>query len=267
MSHARHAVTPQPSQVRKQPRDASLQRVLLPLKQAKTVALPCSLWFVVWPLQSKVAVMSDPMMRGKLVPIKSVYVGMDCAYCQKKPSEDVMPGNNDSLSACTGCHAARYCSKKCQAADWKAVGRQTSHKPICKLLKAFRSMHQNTPNPPPDDPNGENSVMLGLLTKYQLALPALCMMTGVSPNYNEASLSIAKNFISGCRVCAICGKNEYDGAAGDTRDWPHCEKCGYGWCCSEEHWKEYQVKGAHTEEICRTYNRAIECERFKWEHV
>lgn len=206
-------------------------------------------------------------MRGKVVPIKSVYVGMDCAYCQKKSSEDVMPGDNDSLSACTGCHAARYCSKKCQAADWKAVGRQTSHKPTCKLLKAFRSMHQNTPNPPPDNPNGENSAVLGLLQKYHLALPVLCMMAGISPDDNEAAIATAKNFISGCRVCAICSKTEYDGAAGDTRDWPHCEKCGYGWCCSEEHRKEYQAKGAHTEEICRTYNRAIECERFKWEHV
>ena len=52
MSCARHAVTPQPSQVRKQPPDASLQRVLS-LKQAKTVALSCSLWFVVWSLQSE----------------------------------------------------------------------------------------------------------------------------------------------------------------------------------------------------------------------
>jgi len=211
-------------------------------------------------------------MRGMMLPIKSVYVGMGCAYCQKKPGDIAgMPGDSiRSLSACTGCHHARYCSKTCQAADWKAVGRQTPHKPICKLLKGFRSMHQSTPNPPPDaDARADdNNAVLCLLRKYYGALPMLCVAAGVSPDGDQApAITTAKDFIQGCRVCSVCSKTEYDVPAGEARDWPHCAKCGYGWCCSEEHWEEYQSKGAHTEEVCRTYNRAIACELFKWEHV
>ena len=207
--------------------------------------------------------MADYQLRGNLFPIKSAYVGMDCAYCQKKPSKDSMPGDNGSLLGCTGCHHARYCSRKCQSADWKAVGRQTSHKPICKLLKAFRPMHQSIQG----HPGADDNALVGLVKDYYAALPMLCLAAGVNPTSDEAAITTAKNFLQGCRVCAICSKTEYDVAAGEVRDWLNCRKCGYGWCCSAEHWEEYQAKGQHSEEICKTYNKSIACERFLWQHV
>jgi hypothetical protein len=44
------------------------------------------------------------------------------------PSESSMV--QGSISRCSSCRAARYCSKKCQRAAWK------QHKPVCKVLTA-----------------------------------------------------------------------------------------------------------------------------------
>ena len=195
-----------------------------------------------------------------MTPIKSVYVGMDCAYCQKRPSSP-----DASLATCQGCRQARYCGRSCQVADWKADGRDIGHKRVCKLLKSFRSIHQNTPTRPSFD--GQSTGPVPLVQKFFDNLPMLCMEAGVSPNRlgSKGEIDTAKNFLSFCRVCSICRKTEYDVPAEEVKDWPHCAECGFGWCCSKEHWERYESD--HTEHICDTYKKAIACERFRYNHV
>ena len=50
-----------------------------------------------------------------------------CAAC------GVSPSGNTKLLACSGCHAARYCSPACQRSHWKV------HKPGCKAAAALKA--------------------------------------------------------------------------------------------------------------------------------
>jgi hypothetical protein len=50
-----------------------------------------------------------------------------CFACNRKERVGGQP-----LLKCGGCELARYCSKECQAKDWREGG----HKQICKTLAA-----------------------------------------------------------------------------------------------------------------------------------
>lgn len=95
---------------------------------------------------------------------------------------------------------------------------------------------------------------------------------GIITPDNRDAWRWAQKFIQYCRVCSICGKNEYDFAVGGHSssnsgggDWMNCETCKFGWCCSKEHWEEY--KDRHTAEICYKYRSSIMISRFEWKQV
>ncbi|KAI1394313.1 uncharacterized protein F4822DRAFT_387880 [Hypoxylon trugodes] len=56
-----------------------------------------------------------------------------CAVCGKTEEDG---GKEDSLSRCTGCGLAAYCSKECQVRGWNELG----HKANCKVIKAIREI-------------------------------------------------------------------------------------------------------------------------------
>jgi hypothetical protein len=56
-----------------------------------------------------------------------------CSYksCEQRTSSS----DSDKLSVCGGCRAVRYCSRACQAADWRA-----GHRALCRPLKVAPSL-------------------------------------------------------------------------------------------------------------------------------
>ena len=70
-----------------------------------------------WPEKAELAALFDPSEREPFAP-------PCCAACQK---------TNCKLSACSKCHAVRYCSTACQRAHWRA------HKPACVTPKDVKA--------------------------------------------------------------------------------------------------------------------------------
>jgi MYND finger len=78
-------------------------------KKASPHAVPEALARSWWPEKPELAALFDGAVQEKLTP-------PCCANCQK---------SGNKLSACSKCHAVRYCSTACQTAHWRA------HKPAC----------------------------------------------------------------------------------------------------------------------------------------
>jgi hypothetical protein len=58
------------------------------------------------------------------------YINQERAICSFDSCKKQMDATKDKVMRCAGCKVAPYCSKECQAGDWKR------HKQICQLLKA-----------------------------------------------------------------------------------------------------------------------------------
>jgi len=48
-----------------------------------------------------------------------------------------------------------------------------------------------------------------------------------------------RRFMLLSKLCAICGKSEYD--FGPDHQWYNCTTCHFGWCCSQEHFDDYNT--------------------------
>lgn len=72
-----------------------------------------------------------------------------------------------------------------------------------------------------------------------------------------------RRFIQYARVCSVCRRNEYE--LGAEAQWVNCSTCKFGWCCSQNHFDQYQSQ--HTQEVCDAYVNSIAVSRFHWNHV
>ena len=70
--------------------------------------------------------------RQKLALIQCEYDPKSCGCCKKS-------GSLVQLKNCTGCKTAKYCSKDCQAKDWKR-----NHKSHCKEIQRLNSVIDGT---------------------------------------------------------------------------------------------------------------------------
>jgi hypothetical protein len=65
------------------------------------------------------------------------YINQERAICSFDSCKKQMDATKDKVMRCAGCKVAPYCSKECQAGDWKR------HKQICQLLKAPFSLERS----------------------------------------------------------------------------------------------------------------------------
>jgi splicing suppressor protein 51 len=180
----------------------------------------------------------------RILPIRTAYTGLCCANCMKTPAK---------LVQCSGCKRVKYCNKACQVNDWRS-----NHKHECTVLQTFREQYDSVPGPDLRKKAASFTVATNLSVKGGW-LPAKLMDKW--PRH--------RMFLVFPRVCSICLKNEYQTSPSETASsncWKNCPTCRFGWCCSEEHWKEYNDT-QHTPEICQKYVRSLAIEHFLWKHA
>jgi len=194
--------------------------------------------------------MNAEQMNAALYPTKDACSGIACMNCMTR---------RDDLVGCTACMHARYCGKSCQKVDWKA-----RHKPVCKNLQAFRALIQTVPPRSEGRPFAPGT--LGLLQKFESfqSMPLHAMMQ-MSTEKTKKSCKVIEQYLYSARCCSVCQTTQYDVPLGESKDWINCTRCKYGWCCSREHWAEYESR--HTREICDLYNEACSVELFRFNHV
>ena len=70
--------------------------------------------------------------RQKLAMLQCEYDPKCCSHCKK-------PASSEGLKSCSKCKTAKYCSRECQAQDWRA-----RHKEYCKEISRLQRMiHQD----------------------------------------------------------------------------------------------------------------------------
>jgi len=62
--------------------------------------------------------------------------------------------------------------------------------------------------------------------------------------------------------CSACGIARF---GNEKREWKSCTRCKHSWCCSSDHWNQYNPK--HSKEICDTYMQLSGIARFKQDHL
>jgi hypothetical protein len=188
-------------------------------------------------------------MKERLRPLKTAYTGVACAGCM-----DI----KDSLFQCSACKRAIYCGRKCQKSSW------SKHRPICKLLQEFK-VHSNNTN----QINGFQDPRTGVFNKKIMALDHRIRNSGrLNSKKSKQQWEMAMTFISYSKMCSICFKTDYEFAHVDVSKkpcWKNCDRCLFGWCCSDEHWDQY--KHRHTPEICADYVASSNIDRFFYNHV
>jgi hypothetical protein len=164
----------------------------------------------------------------------------------------------DSLFQCSACKRAKYCSRECQKSSW------ATHKPLCSLLQEFK-VHSNRIN----QTNGFQDPGTGVFKERVQTLESLLRVSGrLSSKKSELQWEQARNFIFHSNICSICFKTDYEFDHEDASKkpcWRNCDRCLYGWCCSDEHWDQYKYR--HTPEICADYVASSSIERFLYKHV
>lgn len=216
--------------------------------------------------------MNTQQINDALLPTKEAYNGAACANCIA-PSPD--------LVTCSACKLAKYCSKACQKSNWK------KHKTVCKILQSFRLISSSIPG---DFVLGR----LGLIQKFRCfknlckdsSTRDLLQMIQVPENVPDDAWRMAEFFVITPRCCSICQKTDYDEdenenesntdndsgsqtgshhPAGMVTHWQNCKVCKFGWCCSEEHFSQYQPQ--HTTDMCASYQNSCAVDRFLHNHM
>ena len=207
------------------------------------------------------------------MPIIAAYHGNSCAYCcAMAPSlrhADGTAAANNNLLRCSSCKLAYYCSKECQKLDWIQ-----QHKMECKFLNIFKHSYVQMP--------GEAWERQKKVNVFLEMLPMMLLEPHMIPIKNPPTVEQFQNqfrrgrftkFVMYGRACQVCCQNEFSfasskaSASGGRRDlnWTACIDCGFGSCCSKEHWDEYHPQ--HTDEVCQAYQKATEIELFHYKHV
>jgi splicing suppressor protein 51 len=188
-------------------------------------------------------------MKERLRPLHTAHTGVACAGCM-----DI----KDSLFQCSACKRAKYCNRECQKSSW------SKHKPVCKLLQEFKT-HSNYIN----QINGSQDPGTGVFKGKIKIVDQLIRDSGrLNSKESEQQWEQAKAFIFHSKICSICFKTDYEFDHEDDSKkpcWRNCDRCLFGWCCSDEHWDQY--KHRHTPEICAEYVASSNINRFRYNHV
>jgi hypothetical protein len=96
------------------------------------------------------------------------------------------------------------------------------------------------------------------------------MFVTVTSNFGTIKLKderdAAITYINFSRICSICLKTEYEFGDNDpVPSWKNCPTCLFGWCCSEDHWKQYKAR--HSPGICAAYRASSEIDRFRYNYM
>ncbi|KAL7531533.1 hypothetical protein ACHAWF_003808 [Thalassiosira exigua] len=180
-----------------------------------------------------------------LLPTHEANNGSACMKCMQP---------NQRLVRCAACKCVRYCDKACQAGDWP------KHKPVCKVMKAFRLFSRSAPDMPLLGGKMNVGHKFGRFQKSVLE----GLVPGVPGDISDETWLRTKNLVMRSPCCSICEKSDYDFNA-DPSDWKSCPKCNYGWCCSADHYGEYQPE--HTTELYDKYIRTTKFDRFWYNHT
>jgi len=206
--------------------------------------------------------MNPEQMKDALLPTKESCFGLACISCMNP---------NPHLVRCSACKRAKYCNKTCQKKNWK------EHKTVCKIIQTYDQLCESL--------FGEfhpASGRMGVFQKFQKFqkmmessqqydfIREIAPMVQFPTHISDTAWKTAETLIAYSPSCSICHKTEYDnkGVNGHSqieRKLKRCPKCKCGWCCSEEHFAEYQPM--HTEQICQTYVNSFKMERFLYNHT
>ena len=122
---------------------------------------------------------------------------------------------------CSRCHCVSYCNSTCQKKHWK------EHKIKCKIQISLSTFLK----PFPIHSHEHRRSLMGNACKRMYP--------------NNPMTDIKLLFYD--KICSICLKSPYH-TGNNTKEWYSCDKCHFGWCCSQAHWEEYVPR--HTPAIC-----------------
>lgn len=186
-------------------------------------------------------------------PSELSFSGQECLSCCKRPSS-----KERKLLKCTACRLAYYCDKNCQKTDWKE-----HHKNECKVLILFRKHFNDLPGPP-------ENITVKVKYFWDILLPAIMVNNKLTPKQiKSVNKRRFMRFVYSTKVCCICYKNEFFQENPNNEspiDWKHCSTCRFGWCCSDEHWQQYN-SSHHTSEVCQKYQDAMDMAKFHYQHI
>ena len=204
--------------------------------------------------------MNSQQMIDSLLPTREADCGSACMKCCKP---------DQHLVKCSACRRVKYCGKACQKADWKR------HKPVCKILRVYNEQSKRMVDSFTFSPMARGKANLkDNFERFQ------DMVTSGPPyasdqlfkelpkNISQDAWQLAKNVVLRSPCCAICNKTDFEhvdeGGSNGAIEWMCCPKCKDGWCCSE-HFDGYIHK--HTKEMCNTYIRSNNLQRFQYNHT
>ena len=204
------------------------------------------------------------------LPISAAFSGACCLNCCKFPTGNIA-GSSDNTSSddgrirlfkCIECKIAHYCSRACQIEDWKK-----DHKYECKALQLFWERYDSVSLPSAPNPHriARASIFLDrTLPELINSLPPSKELP-TKKQLKKLNNERFREFVRHSRICAICYKDDFRRADEDEINWVKCSKCHFGWCCSREHWGQYEE--LHTPEICQLFQRANHIEYCHFQHV
>ena len=202
--------------------------------------------------------MNAQQIRRSLLPIKDADNGSACMGCMH---------SGQSLSNCAACKCVKYCGRACQRRDW------STHKPVCKIMKAFKQASRQMP----DIPSG-TGCKISIENKFNLFRRLVVAgeeeevleglgeaLVNLPANISDDSWNRAKKLVLRSPFCAICHKSNYDFNAEEI-EWECCPRCNYGWTCCAEHSEEYGAS-RHTTALCNSYIQASKIDHFRYNHT
>jgi splicing suppressor protein 51 len=143
------------------------------------------------------------------------WFGEACGCCHR-----VAP----TLQYCGRCRHVRYCSRDCQLKHF------AEHKELCVAIGNAKDKFVIDPTISQDDNVQRLQKWLAKNLSGRHATPA------------------ERNIVTWQPACAICFKRAYQLPKGKMHK--SCKKCKSFFACSDEHWRELDASGVHSQEIC-----------------
>ena len=216
-------------------------------------------------------------MVESLLPTREAENGSACFHCCQPPQR----GNTKGLQRCNACRAVKYCGRACQVSEqasekkdkwtysyswtrafWQTADWKKNHKPVCKILRAFRKYCLDNPGPPKS-----RLLIAGAKFNAFKRLATTNRLTGAADLPKDAESSrywtIAAQVARAAPFCSVCLKNDWEHGA--AAGWTSCPTCGYGWACAE-HSEEF-LRTKHTKEVCDNFVASANIARFRYNHT
>ena len=156
--------------------------------------------------------------------MQEMQYGVDSEAIRKLQADSVPKcstcGVTHGLSKCTGCRVKQYCSRACQAADWKAGG----HKEECTLIRVIRK------GIVPKAPDG--AILFETLDIFrQQHVSTAMMVMGVKQYLDAEATDLATGYCSGLWNSVECISNaKRHPCPSDAADVASVEARGGSWC-------------------------------------